>query len=151
VAVKFQCVVFWVVTSCSFVAGYQRCGRMSCLHLFVTTCKITRCQNPLDSGLVFFWGGGNCTLSKLAVVPTFQRPLLFPSSRRLHSKDIRNVGNTPHFHTAPSPKNRISSGTEVRESLKSSKICQFVRREISVLLPEILMSQTGSVSYQSSV
>jgi len=32
-AVKIQVEVFWVVTSCSVVVGYQRFGEPCCLHL----------------------------------------------------------------------------------------------------------------------
>jgi len=34
--VKIQVEVFWVVTPCSVVVGYQRFGGLSCLHLHFT-------------------------------------------------------------------------------------------------------------------
>jgi hypothetical protein len=77
---KIQIELFWVVTPCGNVIGYQRFGGPCCLHLHwvVTPCSVV-------VGYQRF--GGPCCLHLHWVVtpscrriPTFRRTLLLPSS-----------------------------------------------------------------------
>jgi len=55
---KIQVAVFWVVTLCSSVVGYQCFRGLCCLHLHgdvVSYHITTQCHNPQDCNLKFFF------------------------------------------------------------------------------------------------
>jgi len=58
--VKIHIEVFWIVTSCSVVVGYQNFGGPCCLHLqdevtLVSYHKLIRRHNPEDRDLKLKW------------------------------------------------------------------------------------------------